>query len=285
MATAGRAFLMLQATAFVGAIFGGAGLSVHILGQVESVRASEVVELPLSNVDLEVPLEKAVDQLNQELQGTVSEIITDPFKGWFGGRFRPPPLTQSPKIVASQVASKLKEYRAQYNKPGTLYLGETAPVELVIPAGKAEDVALFKSFDGEIANATLRAAKEVSAQLTGSPDRLEITLRGDKMRTISDDVPVTWVWDVKPLKPGKTAVTLEVTSYIKIGKDKAPVPFRVLQDTWTVEARGIEWAKYQIERIAPVQAFVFGLGGTIVAVLAWFGIKGWGGGKKSDFET
>jgi hypothetical protein len=95
---------------------------------------------------------------------------------------------------------------------------------------------------------------------------------------------VTWIWDVKPLKPGKAAVTLEVTSYIKSGKDKEPVPIRVLQDIWLVDVKGLEWAKYQIEQIEPIRAFLFAMVAAVVAVLAWFGLRGWGGGK-TDFET
>jgi hypothetical protein len=103
------------------------------------------------------------------------------------------------------------------------------------------------------------------------------------MRTILSPVPITWVWDVKPLKPGPARVTLEVTSYIKTGKDTEPVPIRVLQDTWLVEARGLEWVKYQIEQIEPIRAFIFTMVAAVVAVLAWFGIKGWG--STHDFES
>jgi len=113
---------------------------------------------------------------------------------------------------------------------------------------------------------------------------VQITLRGDKMRTISSPVPITWIWDVKPLKPGKAQVTLEVTSYIKTGKDKEPVPIRVLQDTWQVEAHGIEWVKYQIEQIEPIQAFIVAMGGAVAGVRAWFGIKGFKKGRP-DFDT
>ncbi len=104
------------------------------------------------------------------------------------------------------------------------------------------------------------------------------------MRTITSATPILWEWDVNPLKPGRAQVTLEVTSYIKDGKDKDPIQIRVLQDTWEVDAHALDWIKYQIEQIAPIQAFVVGLGGTIAAVLAWFGIKGFGG-KRPDLET
>jgi hypothetical protein len=61
------------------------------------------------------------------------------------------------------------------------------------------------------------------------------------------------------------------------------VPVRVLQDTWYAEALGIEWAKYQIVQIEPIQAFIFTMITAMVGAPAWFGFKGWG--KKPDFES
>lgn len=71
-------------------------------------------------------------------------------------------------------------------------------------------------------------------------------------------------------KPGAASVTLEITSYVNIGKKTEPVPIRVLQDTWIVEAHGIEWAKYQIEQIEPIRAFLVAIAAAIVAVFAHF---------------
>jgi hypothetical protein len=64
---------------------------------------------------------------------------------------------------------------------------------------------------------------------------MEIVLRGDKMRTITREAPVTWIWDVKPLKPGEAHVVLELFSHAKLGKDDDPVEVRVMQDTWNMD--------------------------------------------------
>jgi hypothetical protein len=186
--------------------------------------------------------------------------------------------------LARAVASKMKSYPVEYNKPSNLLLGDSTPVQLVIKTNEQQKIQPYlKNFEGQVTWATVRVANDISAQLTGPPDRLKITLRGDKMRTILSPDPITWVWDVEPLKPGPAQVTLEVTSYIKTGKDTEPVPIRVLQDTWLVEARGIEWAKYQIAQIEPIQAFIFTIITAVAGVSAWFGIKGWKRGH--DFES
>jgi hypothetical protein len=179
----------------------------------------------------------------------------------------------------------MRNYPAEYNKPGTLLLGDSTPVQLVVKTNESQDTTpYFKDFAGEVTIATVMVASDVSAKLTGPPDTLQITLRGEDKRTILSPVPITWIWDVKPLKPGKANVTLEVTSYIKKGNDTEPVPIRVLQDTWVVEAHGIEWMKYQIEQIEPIRAFIVAMVAGVAAVLAWFGIKGWGK-SKPDFES
>jgi hypothetical protein len=263
--------ISVPALVIAAAIMGVLGSAGLITSYSSNSRESRKVTVPPTTADLEKPLTKAVSEVRPKF------LPPDP-----GSAGPPQPFPNN--FLASAIASKLKNYPTEYNKPGTLLLGESTPVELVIKTNEKQDTApFFKDLEGEIKKTTVLVASDMSAELTGPPDRLQITLRGDKMRTILSPVPVTWIWDVKPLKPGKAEVTLEVTSYIKSGKDKEPVPIRVLQDTWLVDARGLEWAKYQIEQIEPIQAFIVALGSMVVAVLAWFGIKGWG--RKPDFES
>jgi hypothetical protein len=47
---------------------------------------------------------------------------------------------------------------------------------------------------------------------------------------------------------------------------------------------GIEWVKYQIAQIEPIQAFVVAIGTMVAGALAWFGIKGLGK-SKPDLDT
>jgi hypothetical protein len=227
------------------------------------VTPRDKVSVPFTNSDIETRLARALD-----VAGPATYNLDPKGSG----------------ELARAVASKMKNYPAEYNKPGALLLGDSTAVQLVVKTNEQQKTeAYFKGFEGAVAVATVLVAKDISAQLTGSSDRLKITLRGDKMRTILSPVPITWIWDVEPLKPGPAQVTLEVTSYIKTGKDTEPVPIRVLQDTWLVEARGLEWAKYQIAQIEPIQAFVLTLGTAVATVLAWFGIRGWKRGH--DFES
>jgi hypothetical protein len=230
------------------------------------------VSAPPTDADIQTPLAKALREKSVEAQATNANLNFDP----------------SVEDLASAIASKMKNYPVEYNKPRALSLRESTPVELVIKTNEKQNTApYFKDLEGKVTAATVLVANDVSAELTGPPDRLKITLRGYKMRTISSPEPIAWIWDVEPLKPGNAHVTLEVTSYIQggYGKGPEPVPIRVLQDTWLVEAHGIEWAKYQIEQIEPIRAFIFAIVTAVVGVFAWFGIKEWKGKGKEDFTT
>jgi len=87
----------------------------------------------------------------------------------------------------------MKGYRAEYNKPDTLLLGESTTVQLVIETKANQRIrTYFKKLQGQVIADTVLVANDVSAQLSGPPDRLQITLRGDKMRTIASPEPITW---------------------------------------------------------------------------------------------
>jgi hypothetical protein len=64
-----------------------------------------------------------------------------------------------------------------------------------------------------------------------------------------------------------------------------PVPIRVLNDTWFVNAHGYEWVKYWADQLDPIQKFFAGIRAALVGGLAWSEIKGLGKNKQSDFET
>jgi hypothetical protein len=111
---------------------------------------------------------------------------------------------QSPaQEAAESIAEQFRTLPVKYNRPETLLLGESSPVELVIQTDNLQPVdELLQGFPGEIRTAVVRVGTQASAYLTGPEDRVKITPRGDALRTVTKDAPVTWIWDVRPLKPG-----------------------------------------------------------------------------------
>jgi hypothetical protein len=135
-----------------------------------------------------------------------------------------------------------------------------------------------------------RAQRTVLSACGRSPynaakDLVEITLRGDPLRTVTSDAPISWIWDVRPLKPGPVQVVLEVFSNVKVGNDEGRAQIRVLQDTWNVEATGFEWVKYQVAEIQPIWALLSAAATGAAGILAFFGIKGRKGARPRGEET
>jgi hypothetical protein len=170
----------------------------------------------------------------------------------------------------------LRELPVEFNRPNLLLVGHSTAVQVVIRTGarKQEPDQLFNGFEGQVKDATALVGEKVSAELYGPHDVMEITPQGEKMRTITREAPVTWIWDVKPLKPGKAHVVLELYSHVKLGKEDEPVEFRVMQDTWTMEARGFERVKYWISEIDPVVASLGSIITVIGGIFAWRAKKG-----------
>ncbi|MGJ5206132.1 hypothetical protein [Bradyrhizobium sp. HKCCYLR20261] len=187
--------------------------------------------------------------------------------------------SRSSEELAKQIADQLRTAQAEYNRPKDLELGYTFPVFLYLNWGKpfaqTDREELFKGLEGEIRTAKLLISRDLEAKLAGPPDTFEITPRGTTTRSILDIADrVSWEWDVKPLKPGKGVITLEVTSYVQNGQDRRAYPIRVLQDTWEVQAHGLEWWKYEISQLEPIRGFIYSVVAGGSGVLAWFGISG-----------
>ena len=196
----------------------------------------------------------------------------------------PPDIKTSGKL-ADYLSKNLREMPTKYNKPGTLLLGTSVPIQFVIQTTDQSVDPLFKGFPGSVTSAKVKVAEEVSAELSGPKDMIEITLRGQPRRSITNASPVSWIWDVRPLKPGEAQVTLEVFSHVKIDNQEHEQQIRVLQDTWVLKAEGLERIKYMISEIEPIQAFLFTLATALVAALGYFGFKGFSSNKSNSEQT
>lgn len=196
------------------------------------------------------------------------------------GTFAAPASKETAKLL-----EKLKDLPAVYNRPTNISLGSSTPFQLVIQTAQSQEpLTLFREMPGEPISVDIKAAQQMSARLTFPPDKLEATLRGPPKRLVTAQSPVSWIWDVKGLKPGPANVTLEIFAHLTTKDDDAGVAFRVYTDKWTVKTSPLEWIKYQIGEIEPVYKFtalaLAGLG----SFLAWFGLKPAGKEEKEAEE-
>jgi hypothetical protein len=164
---------------------------------------------------------------------------------------------------------------AKFNQPDQLALGKVAQVELVLSVNLGQDMAdLFENLEGKLTERQLQVGDEVTAILSAPKDALEIAPRFEAKRSVSSLSEISWIWDVRPLKPGKVFVTLDVLSEVKGPDGKSNgAQYRALQESWEIQAHGLEWVKYQIASVQPIAAAIYGLAGVLTSVLAFFGIK------------
>jgi hypothetical protein len=131
---------------------------------------TKTTEVPFQNGDLETRLARAIESIPPPAS-------VDP----------KPTFTKKSQELARALASKMKDYPVEYNKPSRLLLGDSTAVQFMIKTDARQEFdPYFKEFEGEVVKAEVLVASRVSAQLTGPPDRLQITLRGDnRKQTIS----------------------------------------------------------------------------------------------------
>jgi hypothetical protein len=186
-----------------------------------------------------------------------------------------------PRWPKSPIVEKKARVDATFNKPDHLRLGTSHPVQLILVADPGKPAnQQFVGVPGMITTKEIEVGRAVSAILTSDKEVLQITSRVDKVQTFSGE-NLSWVWDVKPLKPGKTLVTLEVMSHLKPKDGPEQVSMvRALQETWLIEAEGLEWAKYYWNEYDWLRTAVYGIVTGFVAVLGYFGFKGFG--KKTE---
>jgi hypothetical protein len=175
-------------------------------------------------------------------------------------------------------STQLNPVDATFNRPDHLRVAKTVPVELVLHQ-KPKIGDLFGGLPGPLVTKRIQVGDAVSATLTADRDMLQITPRLDNIQTFNG-ANLTWLWDVKPLKPGKTLVTLEVLSHSKQKDIEQVSKVRALQETWEITAEGLEWVKYYWNEYDWLRTAIYGTIAAVVAALGYFGFKGWG--KKSD---
>lgn len=173
-----------------------------------------------------------------------------------------------------------RQVEATFNKPSHLKLGNTDTVQLIVHIKPIDDVSsAFQHLQGPIVSKLINVGSALSTTLTADKETLQISPRTGLIQTFNGN-DVSWLWDVKPLKPGKTLVTLEVMSHTKTNGIEQVSKETALQETWQVEAEGLEWAKYYWNEYEWLRNGVYGIVAGILAILAWFGFKGFS--KKTE---
>jgi hypothetical protein len=161
-----------------------------------------------------------------------------------------------------------------FNKPTVLYVGEPVEIKLVLvdQVWDNDDVQLnFLSLPGSISHNIVKVGSYVSAVLT-APE-VNIKANSERIQSVEADTPIIFSWFVEPLKIGKIPIRLDLFSQASPEKDAPGITIQVMQDEWVADARGLHWLEFEIAEFDPLSKTLIGLGGTIGALLAFFGVR------------
>ncbi len=180
------------------------------------------------------------------------------------------------KIGAPRPTVERVSYQTEnvtFNRPKLLYVGESTEVQAVVDAKELSETVkndLFGNLQGDVLVKSIQARKFLSAKLTADPYLVSITPKDEFLRQASTDERIIWTWYLRPLRVGNISITLDVFSQDDATSGSPVSEARVLHETWTADARGWEWVKYQVAEIHPVYAALTAIAGGIAALIGIF---------------
>ncbi|MEX3917965.1 hypothetical protein AB4Y43_17235 [Paraburkholderia sp. BR10872] len=135
-----------------------------------------------------------------------------------------------------------KEAPAAFNTPPPMNIDDpSAPVQLTIaPEKTREAVAKLVEAPGIVESHDVRISSRMKATLSGAADAVAITELSPSLQAVSDEAPTTWKWTVKPLKPGKIPLHVELEAEIKVDGVVTPRLVDVYDGSMVVTVTGIQ---------------------------------------------
>jgi len=139
-----------------------------------------------------------------------------------GGEAEPTPIAISMDLntVYARVVEELPKGSALFSPPETMRVGETKLVEVRVVPMTGEEIeeddqiratltANLDQGDGadEVLVIPLRVSTVMSARLTGNAFKIEALTAEEQIRT-SDDLYLSWIWEVTPQRAGEQRLTL-----------------------------------------------------------------------------
>lgn len=183
---------------------------------------------------------------------------------------------ESSKIRAPQPSVERVSYenkKVHFNRPTILYVGESTEIQAVVDAHALTEAAkndLFGNLRGDVLVKSIQARKFLSAKLIADPYLVSITQKDELLRQASTDEQIIWTWYLRPLRIGNISITLDIFSQDTAASGSPVSEARVLHETWTADARGWEWVKYQVSEIQPVYAAAAAITAGIAGLIGFF---------------
>ncbi len=133
------------------------------------------------------------------------------------GQGTPKAAAATLESARAQAEEALKKATVAFNKPGSMRLGDTVPIQLRLSRSSAPD-ALTKKITGPgpVETAEVVVSKLVVARLSGAGFEITAGVGSDRPQAIKPAGDNYWEWDVTALSPGKHELHLTVSSIVRI---------------------------------------------------------------------
>jgi hypothetical protein len=183
----------------------------------------------------------------------------------------PAKVTDTP--LSLSVAQHTQQMPIIYNRPPQINFEKATPVSLIVGSASIQQaVADLQVFPGTAKSATAVLSSVVTARLLGDPDAVVITARMPETQEISNLANVSWIWDIRAIKPGTTLLTLQIFDTLPVDGGTKIISVKTFNDNIIVHADLISWLRYEINRIDLIYKFL-GIGTPavlIVGVFTWW---------------
>lgn len=227
---------------------GGSGFPQH---KDDHPRPTDKAEAPKRDDDADKKAEEAKDEA--------------PRKGTDNGHSQPTPSAVRPghapgippevgmlEAAKAQAEEGLKKAEVAFNKPKSMRLGDTVPVQLRLSRSSAAD-ALKKGITGpgSVEVAEILVSRLVVARLAGAGFDVKAGVGSDRPQAVKADGVNYWEWDVTALAPGKHELHLTVSSIVRVEGTEAEDQILSLDEpidievTWSQRVSGFLGSNWQ----------------------------------------
>ena len=183
------------------------------------------------------------------------------------------------QTVAQKVLKQLSNVPAYYKAPPSIELDKSAQLKLAVASNSEffrKDPDIYSSQSVVL---TLSVSRKMSAQLTGPPSDVTVSLRDPEAQDLNPIRENTWTWDVTPKVLEPIKLRLQVFAWVELGdvnqmrSDSHEISIEVADITIPVRVTLWKRVKLYAAEIEPTWALLVSVAAGIAALLAWLGLK------------
>lgn len=131
-------------------------------------------------------------------------------------------------LAVDRILSRLELGNVAFNAPATLWVRETAIIELLLSMQHSiEELQKAITAPGEKAGARVRISNEMEARLSGPGFKIEAIT--PEVQAVSASEPTQWKWEIEPTKSGSHHIHLTLSAHLQVEGQRVPRLIRTFE--------------------------------------------------------